>query len=358
MLHRRSHHLLSSLIGIRSSIHLPSPSLICAVDPLPPYPHHHHTLRWFSNSTNTRFASTPDYSFPIVDITQQKRGTSRTPLFTPKPRTSSLDPVGGELAPAATSSSKTGTLKLSAAAKTQSLLNPQRLSRGKSARAAKMDKELHAHNKLRLNHSLAYHIERTKNWAELVKLLFDHMHHMTSHNWIRGSQRLVQLSPSRQLLDVDTYNQFGRVMVALEMQIGDMDEKGLMKMIFVPYHYLRQCLKQMRLSQEAALDREKADPEGTQARRHAERQSTLAVEEAELQTRHLEARFAATQHVLSERRSSSSGEEKDKKLRARERRAGRTFISVEDTLRKAGSTGSAFKPTGPKRNKPRPKFDD
>jgi len=273
------------------------------------------------------------------------------------------DPERGVVAsPAA---SRSGGLLTVTESKRAVLLTPQRLSRGGSARAAKMDKELHARNPLRLNHALAYYISRTQNWAELVDLLFDHMHHLSAHNWVRGCQRLVKLSPSRQLLDVDQYNKFGRLVVRLEMELADLDAKGLMKLIFVPYHYLRQTLKHMRLAQEAALQRDQADPEAAKRERRAMRQEQLAAQEEEEQTRATEQRVEAAQRALQDKHSLSAAgpgsvgsgpsvtASKSKKLRAIERRAGRAFVSVADTHKRRGSTGSAFKATGPKRNKPR-----
>jgi hypothetical protein len=274
------------------------------------------------------------------------------------------DPERGVVAKGAKSS--TGDLLSISASKRAVLLTPQRVSPGHSARAARMDKELHARNPMKLNHALAYHIDRAKDWQELVSLLFDHMHHLSSHNWVRGSQKLVALSPTRQLLDVDSYERFGRLVVRLEMELPDLDAKGLMKVIFVPYHYLRQCLKHMRLAQEAALARHKADPEAAKRRRAALRQQNLAQQENLAEFRAVEQRVAATQQALKDKHAVASGadatgtanaERKGKKLRAIERRAGRTFVSVADTLKRRGSSGSAFKATGPKRNKRRPKQD-
>jgi hypothetical protein len=251
-----------------------------------------------------------------------------------------MDPLGGALASAAPSPG--GSLSLSVGTH-GALLNPQRVSRGGSAKAARMEKELHAPNKSRLNHSLAFYIDRCTTWTQLVSMLFTHMHHMTSHNWIRGAQRLVQLSPSRQLLDIESYNQFGRVMVQLETRMSQFDEQGLMKLVFVPYHYLRQCLRQMRVAQETALEKAKADPAAARAERRAMVQEALAQQEAHNETRSIDVRVRADQNELDERHGASHGrkEGKSKKLRAREHRAGRAFTSVQATRKDQGNKGSA-----------------
>ena len=253
-----------------------------------------------------------------------------------------MDPLGGELA--SPSAAGPTALTLQSLSRT-AVLNPHRLSRGGSAKAAKMERALHASNPSKLNHSLAYYIDRTRTWSELVPLLFEHMHHMTSHNFVRGSQRLVALSPSRPLLDSDLYTQFGRYIVQLETRLADLESQGLMRLIFVPYHYLRQCLQQMRVAQEKALEAARADPEGARAARKAARMAEEAAKESDLDQRTIDDRMAAKQSVLAARSAHSYGrsDDKSKKMRAKEHRAGRVFTSVAATIKERSSNAKRGK---------------
>lgn len=280
--------------------------------------------RWFSHAAALRAPSKRPSS-------GSKQTT--TTHFSPQPRRSSMDPIGGALAEPARAGQPTA-LTLQSLSRT-AVLNPQRLSRGGSAKSAKMERALHASNRSKLNHSLAYYIDRTRTWSELVPLLFEHMHHMTAHNYVRASQRLVALSPSRPLLDADLYTQFGRFMVQLETHLADLESQGLMRLIFVPYHYLRQCLQQMRVAQEKALEAARADPEAAKAARKAARMAEDAAKESALEQRTLDDHLAAKQSVLASRSAHSygRGEDKSKKMRAKEHRAGRVFTSVAATIK-------------------------
>lgn len=258
---------------------------------------------------------------------------SSTPEFTPQPRRTNMDPLGGDLAAPSTAGLNAGLSlpELSRAVE----LSPQTVSRGRSAKAAKMERELHASSNSKLNHSLAYYIDRSRSWNELVPLLFQHMHHMSTHNWIRGAQRLVALSPSRPLLDSDLYTQFGRYMVQLETQLSSVDDQGLMRLIFVPYHYLKQCLVQMRLAQEAALKEARADPVGAALKRKAARMAEQTQKEQHSSQSLLDQQLEEQQSALSLRSHSAHArsDDKSKKMRAREHRAGRVFTSVAHTIK-------------------------
>jgi hypothetical protein len=186
-----------------------SSSLCCAVQPVPhSIPHSAATsVRYISSIAVRHAISTGSAAFargPLPSPARTPRSSSPPSMkrerttdmthFSPKARTSSTDPLGGELAPTAPGTDS-GSLTLSSASR-RALLNPLRVTRGHSAKAAAMDRQLHAPNKNRLNHSLAYHIDRQKTWVELVNLLFEHMHHMTPHNWSAAfsiSKRLPDL---------------------------------------------------------------------------------------------------------------------------------------------------------------------
>lgn len=94
---------------------------------------------------------------------------------------------GGQLAPAA--APIPAALNISAAS-SSALLNPQRVNRGVANKSIILDRELHAPNRGVLNHALSRQIEKHARWDTLLPLLFDHMHHMTLHNYVRAMKKL------------------------------------------------------------------------------------------------------------------------------------------------------------------------
>lgn len=73
------------------------------------------------------------------------------------------------------------------------LLNPTHVRPGLAAKSAQRHRDLHERNPNRLNHHLAHYVDKSSSWRELVELLFDHMHQLNLHNYVRSLHRLGQL---------------------------------------------------------------------------------------------------------------------------------------------------------------------
>jgi len=248
---------------------------------------------------------------------------------------------GGTLTPAAASPSPFADLLPSSS---RVSLVPKEVSQGHSNRAARIERQLRDPNKKRLNHALAYHIEKTKEWKQLVPLCFEHMHHMTAHNYVRSMKRLVRLSGTRPLHDIELYDQFGRFMVQVEVKLSDLSDHGLMRHVFVPYHYLRNCLRQMRMELEKRVESIEKDREQfARTQRHYALQHDIDRHEAQ-QERTIDQVLQQRREHRAERFQTryTRASEKTKKMRSQERRAGRAFLSVKETKKKkeGGSYGA------------------
>src|SRR5437868_5340213 len=146
--------------------------------------------------------------------------------------------------------------------------------------------------------------------------------------------KLVKLSKTRVLLDPHLYQQFGRFMVQVETRMHKFGTQGLLQQAFLPYHYLRQCLKQMRMTQEKALEEEKGEGSKMAAfKRHADAAQQEADKEEATDVASLDKRFKDMERQYKSKFDFGRREAKTKKLRGQEQRAGRVFTSVSQTIR-------------------------
>lgn len=145
----------------------------------------------------------------------------------------------------------------------------------------------------------------------------------------------VKLASTRELLDNDCYNKFGRYMVQVETRLIDLDQAGLMKQGFLPYHYLRQCLKQMYLAQERARAELVADPVRAGYQRRSKMLEDEAAQEYRAETEAIAERMRYEERLQSSKYDFGRNDEKTAKTRTKERRAGRAFVSIAQTQREA-----------------------
>ena len=115
--------------------------------------------------------------------------TTTVTSFGRHPRVSSEVHAGELRPPAPTPAGKSTSLTLSDKARS-AVLHPTHVRPGNAAKSAQRHRDLHERNPNRLNHHLARYIDKSGNWRELVELLFDHMHHLNLHNFVRSLHRL------------------------------------------------------------------------------------------------------------------------------------------------------------------------
>jgi hypothetical protein len=139
--------------------------------------------------------------------------------------------------------------------------------------------------------------------------------------------------------------------LAPSRSIHELDTAGLMSVSFMPYHYLRQCLKQLYLAQDRARTAVLADPEAAAHERAGRRMEAESEAEADKETRMIDERVRGQQQAQEAKYDFGRRDEKTSKIRTKERRAGRAFTSVAQTMRDEGRKGSAQRstPTSTKR---------
>lgn len=122
----------------------------------------------------------------------------------------------------------------------------------------------------------------------------------------------------------------------------ELDSAGLMQVGFMPYHYLRQCLKQMYLAQDRARTNEVNDPVAARYARRGERLSDEAEAEADAETRSIGRKIDLQTEEQESKYQYVKTDEKSKKLQAKERRAGRVFQSAAQATREASRGHTDF----------------
>lgn len=121
------------------------------------------------------------------------------------------------------------------------------------------------------------------------------------------------------------------------VRIPELDTAGLLSQAFYPYHYCRQCLKLSYLHLDEKRAAAAAAPEATRLRRAAERQQHQAEVERVREEASINHLIRDQQAASEAKHAYSMADEKSKKFRTRERRAGRAFVSVEHTKKEAST---------------------